>query len=70
MPTHLAKPPLVTAERDPSRILGGEEGISRVMLANARMPSNDLSFGVANGPLEPGSYAGVQIITECLYVGD
>lgn len=65
--THLAKAPLVTAPKDTSRTSGKEEGIARLMLINAKMNANALSFDIKGGVITSGTYQRVRIITECVF---
>lgn len=65
--THLAKAPLVTAPKDTSRTSGKEEGIARLMLVNAKMNANTLSFDIKGGAIVSGAYQRVRIITECVF---
>ena len=65
--THLVKAPLVTAPKDTSRTSGKEEGLARLMLVNAKMNANTLSFDIKGGAIVPGTYQRVRIITECVF---
>ncbi|MEH6548343.1 MAG: hypothetical protein V7711_18670 [Pseudomonadales bacterium] len=63
--THGAKAPLVTAPKDTTRTLGGDEGIAKLMLVDATLVNNDLSFDIKGGVLATGDYTRVRVITEC-----
>jgi hypothetical protein len=64
--THLAKAPLVTAPKDKTRTSGADEGIARLMLINAKLANNDLSFDIPKGVIAAGSYTRVRVLTECI----
>lgn len=64
--THLAKAPLVTAPKDTSRTLGNDEGVAKLMLINAKLTGNTLSFDIKGGAISPGAYQRVRVITECV----
>jgi hypothetical protein len=67
--THLAKAPLVTAPKDTTRTSGGDEGIAKLMLINAKLTNNALSFDVTNGGIAAGEYKRVRVLAECILVG-
>ena len=64
--THLAKSPLVTAPKDTTRTLGGDEGVAKLMLINAKLSNNSVSFDITNGTITAGNYNRVRVLTECL----
>jgi len=64
--THLAKAPLVTAPKDTTRTSGSDEGIAKLMLINAKLTNNALSFDVTNGGIAAGGYKRVRVLAECL----
>ena len=64
--THLAKAPLVTAPKDTTRTSGGDEGIAKLMLINAKLTNNALSFDVTNGGIAAGGYKRVRVLAECI----
>lgn len=63
----LATAPLVTAKLNTTRIVGKDEGIARLMLANADFEpaNNQLTFEVKDKFIEPGYYQRVRVLTEC-----
>jgi hypothetical protein len=64
--THLAKAPLVTAPKDTTRTSGSDEGIAKLMLVNAKLTNNTLSFDVTNGAMAAGNYKRVRVLAECI----
>ena len=64
--SHRAKAPLVTAPKDNSRTSGKEEGVARLMLINAKLSGNSISFDIKGGNIAPGKYQRVRITTECV----
>lgn len=64
--THLAKAPLITAPKDTSRTLGKDEGVAKVMLLNAKLDANTLSFDIKGGTIAQGTYQRVRVVTECI----
>ena len=64
--THLAKSPLVTAPKDTTRTSGSNEGIAKLMLINAKLSNNALSFDITNGVIAAGNYKRVRVLAECI----
>ena len=64
--TYLANAPLVTAPKDKTRTSGSGEGIAKLMLINAKLTNNVLSFDVTNGAIAAGNYERVRVLTECV----
>jgi hypothetical protein len=64
--TFRAKAPLVTAPKDATRTLGGDEGVAKLMLVDAQLVNNNLSFDIKGGKLATGDYKRVRVITECV----
>ena len=46
--------------------VGGDEGIAKLMLINAKLTNNALSFDVTNGGIAAGGYKRVRVLAECL----
>jgi len=57
---------LVTAPKDTTRTSGSDEGIAKLMLINAKLTNNALSFDVTNGGIAAGGYKRVRVLAECL----